>query len=147
MVHQLSGGSHRALKLDAASLTRGNRFQSGHVNPTWPSTEIDTSIITDPSCGVVSADYSEVRKGPCNRRASVCLCVLSRNSTTASVSSFQPSSPRTPVHEGSLVRPLLLRGRFWAQPQRDVCRSHRLADHPHQVVAQRPEVGLVAQPG
>src|SRR5215210_2938953 len=32
-----------------ASAIATQRFQSGHVNPVWPSTEIDTSIITDPS--------------------------------------------------------------------------------------------------
>jgi hypothetical protein len=45
-----------------ASAIATQRFQSGHVNPVWPSTEIDTSIITDPSRRVVIADCSEVTK-------------------------------------------------------------------------------------
>ena len=40
----------------------------------------------------------------------------------------------------------LLLCHFGVWSQRGVCRPHRLADHPHQVFAQRPEVSLVVQP-
>lgn len=45
-----------------ASAIATQRLQSGHVNPVWPSTEIDTSIITAPSRRAVIADCSEGSK-------------------------------------------------------------------------------------
>src|SRR5829696_5911471 len=45
-----------------ASAIATQRLQRGHVNPVWPSTEIDTSIITVPPRRAVIVDCSEVSK-------------------------------------------------------------------------------------
>src|SRR5215211_122257 len=45
-----------------ASTIATQHLQSGHVNPVWPSTEIDTSIITVPPRRAVIVDCSEVSK-------------------------------------------------------------------------------------
>jgi hypothetical protein len=55
--------------------------------------------------------------------------------------------PRTSVNKSLLVCLLALPGRFGTQPERDVSRLHRLPHHPHQVVVQRVEVGLVPELG
>jgi hypothetical protein len=51
------------------------------------------------------------------------------------------------VNKGLLVRQQALRGLIGAQPQRDVGGLHSLPYHPHQVVAEGFQVGLVAQRG
>jgi hypothetical protein len=51
------------------------------------------------------------------------------------------------MNRGLLVSLLTLRGGIGPQPQRDVCRLHRLPDHPHQFGVQRLKIGLLSQLG
>jgi hypothetical protein len=63
---------------------------------------------------------------------------------------YTPPATRTRAPEQVLLRSVghvvLLRGSIGSQPQRDVRRLHRLSHHSHQIVGQRVEVGLIAQP-
>ncbi len=60
---------------------------------------------------------------------------------------FRTVSLGTWVNKGLLACLLALRSRIGAQPQRDVCRLHRLLYRSYQIVAQRVEVRLIPKLG